>query len=606
MNRYLIAAAVAVPLVAVLFVGAGYVHDEIVSDGNVSRGVEAAGIDLSRLPAEKALTAMAAYEERLVSQPVVLVIDGKTVELDPADVGLAVDEQAVVDEALTLRRADGMLSNFRAWFATWSSTEEIEVPVSFDRDALAALLSGLSRTAIGKPAYEGAVLVENGVAVPEYPRPGLVIDVDASIPLIASQLEVPERSPVSLPLIPLDPAVTRADVDVAVAKANRLIGEPVVLRRPGQSATMMFTPTGLASALRSEVVINSPATLDVSLDDAVLREIASRTADEFTIAPRDATFSFNDVTKTFTVIPSVTGLKVDLAAVPAAVTRAALSNGTAVLPMTEGEEAAFTTAMAEAMGPLGEVSTFTTNHPCCENRVRNIQLLADTIRGSIVMPGETFSINDTAGQRTLAKGYVRAGAIINGRVECCDNPANIGGGTSQFATTFYNAVFFGCYEDVFHQPHSLYISRYPFVREATLGYPAPDVKFRNDSDAIVYIDTSYTPSSITVTFYGNNGGRTCESERSGNTITRVMTWPDGRVTTQDWTWFYREPREDPPPTTTTTVPPTTTTVPETTTTTQPPTTTTTTAEPPTTTTTTVPETTTTTMTEPPPDPEPDP
>lgn len=599
MNRYLIAAAVAVPLVAVLSIGAGYVHDEIVSDGNVSRGVEAAGIDLSRLPAEKALTAIGAYEERLVSQPVVLVIDGKAVELDPADVDLAVDERAVVDEALTVRRADGVLSNIRAWFATWSSTETIDVPVSFDREALSALLSGLSRTAIGKPAYEGAVLVDNGRAVAEYPRPGLVIDVDASIPLIASQLEVAERAPVSLPLIPLDPAITRADVDVAVAKANRLIGEPVVLRRPGQSATMMFTPTGLASALRSEVVVNSPATLDVSLDDAILREIASRTADEFIIAPRDATFSFNDVTRAFTVIPSVKELKVDLTAVPAAVTRAALSNGTAVLPMTEGDEAAFTTAMAEAMGPLGEVSTFTTNHPCCENRVKNIQLLADTIRGSIVMPGETFSINDTAGQRTLAKGYVRAGAIINGRVECCDDPANIGGGTSQFATTFYNAVFFGCYEDVFHQPHSLYISRYPFVREATLGYPAPDVKFRNDSDAIVYIDTSYTPSSITVTFYGNNGGRTCTSERSGNTITRLMTWPDGRVTTQDWTWNYREPRpDDPVPTTTTTTQPpttTTTTVPETTTTTQAPTTTTTTTVPETTTTTTVSETTTTTV-----------
>ena len=600
MNRYLIAAAVAVPLVAVLSIGAGYVHDEIVSDGNVSRGVEAAGIDLSRLPAEKALTAIGAYEERLVSQPVVLVIDGKAVELDPADVDLAVDERAVVDEALTVRRADGVLSNIRAWFATWSSTETIDVPVSFDREALSALLSGLSRTAIGKPAYEGAVLVDNGRAVAEYPRPGLVIDVDASIPLIASQLEVAERAPVSLPLIPLDPAITRADVDVAVAKANRLIGEPVVLRRPGQSATMMFTPTGLASALRSEVVVNSPATLDVSLDDAILREIASRTADEFIIAPRDATFSFNDVTRAFTVLPSVKELKVDLTAVPAAVTRAALSNGTAVLPMTEGDEAAFTTAMAEAMGPLGEVSTFTTNHPCCENRVKNIQLLADTIRGSIVMPGETFSINDTAGQRTLAKGYVRAGAIINGRVECCDDPANIGGGTSQFATTFYNAVFFGCYEDVFHQPHSLYISRYPFVREATLGYPAPDVKFRNDSDAIVYIDTSYTPSSITVTFYGNNGGRTCTSERSGNTITRLMTWPDGRVTTQDWTWNYREPRpDDPVPTTTTTTQPptttTTTTVPETTTTTQAPTTTTTTTVPETTTTTTVSETTTTTV-----------
>ena len=122
---------------------------------------------------------------------------------------------------------------------------------------------------------------------------------------------------------------------------------------------------------------------------------------------------------------------------------------------------------------------------------------------------------------------IGAGAIIGGEVYCCDNPANVGGGTSQFATTFYNAVFFGCYEDVEHQPHSLYFSRYPYVREATLGFPSPDVKFRNDSDAPVFIDTSYTGGSITVTFYGNNGGRECTSERSGNTVTRVMTHPDG-------------------------------------------------------------------------------
>jgi vancomycin resistance protein YoaR len=243
--------------------------------------------------------------------------------------------------------------------------------------------------------------------------------------------------------------------------------------------------------------------------------------------------------------------------------------------------------MAQDMGPFGEVSSFTTKHPCCQSRVTNIQLLADAIRGSIVLPGETFSINDTAGERTTAGGYVRAGAIINGRIQCCDSKINIGGGTSQFATTFYNAVFFGCYEDVFHQPHSLYFSRYPFVREATLGWPLPDVIFRNDSDAVVYIHTEYTPSSITVTFFGNNGGRTCTSERSGNTITRVMEHTDGSVTTQEWSWNYKKPKPEPTTTTTTTLPPTTTT----TSTVPPPTTTTTSTVPP-------PPTTTTTTTAP--------
>jgi vancomycin resistance protein YoaR len=235
---------------------------------------------------------------------------------------------------------------------------------------------------------------------------------------------------------------------------------------------------------------------------------------------------------------------VDLNAIPGTVNAAIGGDGKGDIPMTEGPDAEYSTEVAEAALPLKEVSTFTTYHPSGQRRVINIQNLADEIDDSVVLPGETFSVNDTAGKRTLAEGYVRAGAIIGGVVTCCDNPVNIGGGTSQFATTFYNAVFFSCYEDVFHQPHSLYFSRYPYVREATLGFPAPDVKFLNDSDTAVYIDTSHTSGSITVTFYGDNGGRTCTSSTSGNTVTRTMTHPDGSVTTESWSWRYKQPKKN--------------------------------------------------------------
>ena len=589
MRITLIAIAIAVPVIAAVFVGAGYIHDEVISDDRVSRGVTAEGMGLSRLPVDTAAGVIAGYEQALLAEPVELVIDGHSVDLDPAAVGLSIDEDAVVAEAMQVRRDTGF-GNVTAWFGTFTSTVSVDVPVTYDEEALAELLTEWSRTQIDKPAYEGAVRIENGRAVPEYPRAGTVIDVDAAIPVIGDQLRTLDRMTVDVPLEPLAPVVQPGDVDVAVVKANLLIDQAVTLRRPGVPKSLIITPTGLASALRSEVVVNSPATVEVSLDEDILKDIAARQADAFVVPPVDASFTFDDETKTLSIVPSIVGQKVDIEAIPEAVTRAALSAGTGALPMTAGAEAAFTTEMAEAMGPLGEVSSFTTYHPCCANRVKNIQLLADEIRGAIVMPGEEFSINEHAGQRTTAEGYVRAGAIINGRVECCDSVVNIGGGTSQFATTFYNAVFFGCYEDIFHQPHSLYFSRYPFVREATLGFPLPDVIFRNDSEAIVYVDTSYTAGSITVTFYGNNGGRICTAERSGNTVTRIMEWPDGTITTQDWTWNYRKPREDEPEETTTTTAPgtTTTTAPGTTTTTTAPPTTTTTAPPTTTTTTTVP------------------
>ena len=574
MRRYIIAAAVAIPLLVVAFAAAGYVSDEMLGEERVSRGVSAAGINLTRLNHERAANLIANYEITLNQEPVVVILEGNELSLDPSDAGFAIDEDAVASNAMTIRRSGSLTSNVGRWLRTFTSSTDVAIPISIDEDALALVLEDWSVTVLSTPAFEGDVIIANGKAMAEYPKAGLRIDIPAAIELIETQLARPNRAPVVLPVVPLEPEITAADVDEAVDLATDLIGTPVVLSATSAGRNIIFTKAGLSAALRSEIVRNSPAALEVSLDVEALREIASRSAEDLIIPPVEATFTFDDETRELEVVPSEIGLRVDLDRIPEVVIAAALGNGRAMIPMTDAAEAELTTEAAEAMGPFGEVSSFTTYHPCCANRVTNIQLLADEIGGAIVLPGEEFSVNERAGKRTLAEGYVRAGAIINGKVYCCDSSINIGGGTSQFATTFYNAVFFGCYEDVLHQPHSLYFSRYPYVREATLGFPLPDVRFKNDSDAVVYIHTEYTGGSITVSFFGNNGGRTCTSERSGNTITRVMEHANGAVTTQSWTWNYRKPRVDTPPVTTTTEPSsgsTTSTIAETTTTvTEPP------------------------------------
>ena len=554
MRRILISIAIAVPIVIVLVIAGVYVYEEVLHPDRVGRNVAAAGVDLSGLSSEEAIAAIADYETLLVAAPAPFIVDGEEVVLDPAAAGLAIDEQAVVDDALSQRRDGGFFSDVGGWFGSWWSPVVVAIPTTIDEEMTEEVLFVWDRTVVDQPAYEGAVLVENTVAVPEYPRPGALLDRPPTFAIIARSLDTFERLPVALPLTDLDPTITNSDVDIAVARANDLIGDPVLLWREGFSGRLAFTRAGLASALRSEIVVNSPAAFIVELDEDVLRDIAERHVDRFASEPVDASFRFDKDTQAIAIVPSIDGVVVDVGAVPGVVVDAALATGTARLPTMLGAMPALTTEMAEAMGPFDEVSTFTTYHPCCANRVTNIQLLADEVDGSIVMPGEIFSVNDTAGKRTLAEGYKRAGAIINGEISCCDSPINIGGGTSQFATTFYNAVFFGCYEDVEHRPHSIHFSRYPYIREATLGFPAPDVKFRNDSGAPVFIDTSHTGGSITVTFYGNNGGRTCTSERSGNTVTRVMTHADDTVTTQSWSWNYKKPKPKPPVTTTTKAP----------------------------------------------------
>jgi vancomycin resistance protein YoaR len=129
--------------------------------------------------------------------------------------------------------------------------------------------------------------------------------------------------------------------------------------------------------------------------------------------------------------------------------------------------------------------------------VANIHRIADLVNGVLIRPGETFSVNAFVGPRTADKGFVSDATIQDG--EFVDE---IGGGVSQFATTMFNAAFFGGYDIPEHKPHSQYISRYPAGREATLDYPEVDLKIRNNSPHGLLVATSYTGTTVTVSFYG--------------------------------------------------------------------------------------------------------
>jgi vancomycin resistance protein YoaR len=90
----------------------------------------------------------------------------------------------------------------------------------------------------------------------------------------------------------------------------------------------------------------------------------------------------------------------------------------------------------------------------------------------------------------------------------------VGGGVSQFATTFFNAVFHGGYDIVERQPHSYWFARYPMGHEATLSWPKPDLVFRNDTKNGVLIKTHTTGTRVTVLLYGDNEGRKVQADVS--------------------------------------------------------------------------------------------
>lgn len=525
---------IAVPVMLLFLPLSIYFVDTASASDHVARNVTIEGIDVSGLSQSEAAAVAEGYASDLSSNLITVSVAGTTFSLDPTTIGVAFETETAVTTALGENK-DGL----SGWLKAFSSEVDVPVEGSIDQELLSLQLSIWETEAVENPAFEGRVAVENRKVVFEYPHSGLAVDRDIAFDLVSAAVMEGSTEVVELPLINSDPVLTNDDIDTAVAKAEDIIARGVRLKNAEYEFEFTVNSFNMSRALVVEVVRGLPPTIVFSMDPSVIAPIAEARRISLEVEPADAyweiievddhedwpenyaiTDSPQDESQGFPeddvieLIPSRMATTLDVNRVFESVEAAALGDGTGDLILELTKEPEFSTEDALAYGELYEVSEFTTFMPGT-NRAHNIALMADTIDGYMVMPGETFSVNEVIGQRTLVKGYKHDCAIVGGELSCETDLVNVGGGVSQFGTTIFNAIFFGCYEDVFHQPHSIYFSKYPEGREATLGFPSPDVAFINNTEAPVIIKTSHTRRSVTVTFFGNNGGIICESERSG-------------------------------------------------------------------------------------------
>jgi vancomycin resistance protein YoaR len=136
--------------------------------------------------------------------------------------------------------------------------------------------------------------------------------------------------------------------------------------------------------------------------------------------------------------------------------------------------------------------------PYAAYRVQNIGQAARYINNTLLMPGETFSLNDTIKERTPANGYTKGFVVGPGGVFAED----LGGGVSASATTMWSAAFYSGLQRVYTQAHSIWIPRYRPGLEATVAWGSFDMKFRNDTKHAVLIKTIMRNTSLTVNMYG--------------------------------------------------------------------------------------------------------
>jgi vancomycin resistance protein YoaR len=469
--------------------------------GRVLPGVSVLGASLGGMDEARAREAVRALEPRVARLVGHVQVRGRTFDVPAGAVHLALDVDGTARRALAFGRRGGAFADLGAFLAQAFSRKEVPIAAQLDPDAVESLLQSIERAALGEPGVEGSVAYAERV-VPTYPREGFAI-VRGEAPALLERVLVEPRPPlVALPVEARKPRLSRADVDRAVAEAERLVRSPVTLGAAEGDARLEMLPADLGQALRSRVEGGAAPRLDVSLDRDALRPVLDRARPSLERPARDATFSIGPRGEV-TVVASELGTRLDDEAVLDAIVQAA--NGgerSGVLTFRKDVVPALTTEQAEGLHIRGLVSRYTTPFPCCEARVKNIERMAALVDGSVVRPGEVYSVNARSGPRTAQNGFVAGPTIVEGEMDL-----TIGGGVSQFATTLFNAAFDGGYEIIQRQAHTYWFPRYPEGHDATLGFPLPDLIFRNDSDAGVLIKATVGKTFVRVELYGDNGGR---------------------------------------------------------------------------------------------------
>ncbi|MDT7549399.1 MAG: hypothetical protein QOE84_1793 [Actinomycetota bacterium] len=434
---------------------------------------------------------------------ITVAMGGQLQRLPAAEIGLSIDVDATASDALSIPLPQ------RLWGSR--STHNV-VPVLIREPAAVRRTISLLRARGTVPATAGDLQYVNGMLRPVAPASGQTVD-SAVIEAVLTGLlrRLPVASRVDIPVVIRPALATNHDVAHLTQQGQGLLSRPVTVRAGDRSAPLPGSALGrhLTVARTSDLLsLDLRPTAD-RLFASVAHQLAVPVLEPRLNVPRPTAQLSEKGSARWRPVPvemhltsaGHTGLPVSSRQVADAI-RAWLRRGTSgdatVVPAIS--QPAMSDADAQAVNSL--LGTFTTYFPCCPARVTNIRVIARKIDGIVVPRGQAFSLNGIVGRRTLAKGYVRAPFILDGKLSL-----DVGGGVSQFATTMFNAAYFAGLHLDRHQAHSFYISRYPPGREATVNYPSIDLVWTNDSAGPVVVRTRVDRTAVTVAVYGHNDGR---------------------------------------------------------------------------------------------------
>ncbi len=536
-------------LIAAIVVGllvAGYVGAALLVQGTIPRNTTVVGVDIGGLNPQQATQVLEDELGPLAAEPLPVALEGTRADIDPAQAGLSFNAAAT-----TSRLVGFSLSPARLWSHVAGGGAATPI-VDVDEDALNRTLEAIADD-FGTPPVNGNIEFVDAQPRKTQPEEGTEVAIPAAAGKIAQQWLTGSR-PLTLPAVSVAPQIDEEELNRAMTEdAEPLVAGPIKVEVGEEAAELDTQVLAKAAAFKIE-----GERLVLELNGEELAENIRSQIPGLESGAKNASITLVDGAPK--VHPAKVGAEVDEQVLVEDVLAATQTEERTISVQFREVEPTLTTEAAEALGVKEEISSFSTSWTGDAVRTENLRNGASKINDVLVLPGETFSLLDTLGPITAENGFGNAGILVDGILT-----EGMGGGLSQLATTLYNAIFFSGLEVVEHMPHSQYFSRYPEVRESTIFVPDIDVKFKNDSDYGVLIQSWVADGQVHAAFWSTkvwdiesvNSGRSevvqptqvtrsgshCRPSSPGNpgflaTVERQF-YKDGEyVKSESYTWRY--------------------------------------------------------------------
>ncbi|MDP4182348.1 MAG: VanW family protein [Bacillota bacterium] len=353
------------------------------------------------------------YLDSIKNKSVILKYKKTTLEVPLSDLNFSYNIDKAVEEAYSIARSGNIFKRVYEVLSTGKDKKTIQLSYNYKKDKLDEAINKLSKS-ITNPVKNPELKILDDKVILKSGHIGEDIDKTATYQLIEAEFKKSVFSP----------------IDVPTTKTK-------------------------------------PAKMDI---ENYYKQIS--------MPPKDAKFETNG--KTYSIKEHVNGRSIDKSALASIVSDLELTEDSEkVLPVIFTKPKITVDDLYSKLfkDELSSFSThFNTGSKNDSNRGVNIRLAASKIDGKILGAGDTFSFNETVGERTPDDGYQTAHTYVAGKVV-----DGIGGGICQVSTTLYNAILLSDLDVLRRSNHQFTVSYVPFGTDAAVSYPDVDLKFRNST-----------------------------------------------------------------------------------------------------------------------------